>query len=62
MAHPNMEDANVALLISPDGEFACKNIQTIVSKRVGLDGFGRKNDQNEKRALHSGCHGLPELK
>ena len=62
MAHPNMEDANVAPLNKPDGDFPDKNIIIIMSKSTGVACFRSKIHQNGKRGLDSGCHGPPELK
>ena len=62
MAHPNMEDDHVAPLNRPDDDFPDTNIIIIMSKNMGVACFGPKIHQNGKRGLHSGCHGLPELK
>ena len=62
MAHPNMEDANVAPLNRPDDDFPDTNIIIIMSKNMGVACFGPKIHQNGKRGLDSGCHGPPELK
>ena len=61
MAHPNMEDA------CDTSEqlrwwFCKQNILNIMSKSMICHCFGPTTHQNEKRGLHSGCHGLPELK
>ena len=62
MAHPDMEEDHVAPLNKPDGDFPQKNIMIIMSKSTGVACFRSIINQNEKRGLDSGCHGLPELK
>ena len=62
MAHPNMEDAQVALLNRPDGDFPDLNIIIIVAKSTGVARFGPKIDENQHLGLGSGSHGLQELK
>ena len=62
MAHPNMEDANVAPLNRPDGDFPDTNLIIIMSKSTGVARFGPKINGNENLGLGSGSHGLQELK
>merc|ERR1712185_57632 len=47
MAHPNMEDAQVAPLNRPDGGFPAENIIMIVAKSTGVARFGPKIDENQ---------------
>ena len=63
MAHPNMEDAHVAPLNRPDGDFPDTNVIIIImSKSTGAACFGTKINPNGNLGLGSGSQGLPELK
>ena len=57
-----MEDAHVAPLNKPDGEFPDINIIIIMSKSTGVARFGPKIDETQDLGLGSGSHGLQELK
>ena len=46
MAHPNVEDANVAPLNRPDDDFPDKNTIIIMSKNTGVVCFGTKIHRN----------------